>query len=104
MHKPLLPFGNIWVITAKQTKAEGERRFATLTTPEGLHWKKFYEACIENCAGHEEKAWELRQELLKELPEGDKMRANIYAIIGDELDNDETKLPNKLSIMKRHWL
>ncbi len=73
-------------------KAEGERRFATLTTPEGLHWKKFYEACIENCAGHEEKAWELRQELLNELPEGDKMRANIYAIIGDELDNDETKV------------
>ena len=72
-------------------REEGKRIFAKLTTPEGLRWKKFYQACIENYAGNEGQARQLRQELLEVLSEKDRMRAHIYAVIGDELDNDETK-------------
>ncbi len=80
---------------------EGKRIFAKLTTPEGLRWKKFYQACIENYAGNEGQARQLRQELLEVLSEKDRMRAHIYAVIGDELDNDETKTAEQAEYYKK---
>lgn len=82
-------------------REEGKRIFAKLTTPEGLRWKKFYQACIENYAGNEGQARQLRQELLEVLSEKDRMRAHIYAVIGDELDNDETKTAEQAEYYKK---
>ncbi|MBC8592023.1 SEL1-like repeat protein [Oscillospiraceae bacterium N12] len=76
----------------KEDHEEAERLFEQITSPEGLLWKKFYRACMESISGNPDKAMTLRQELLQELPEGAKMRANIYAAIGDDLNYDNTKI------------
>lgn len=80
---------------------EGERYFAALKTPEGLRWKKFYQACIENLNENSEKAEALRQELMDELPENDRMRAHLYAAIADELDYDTEKVVEQAEYYKK---
>ena len=41
----------------EQDRAEGERRFAALSSPEALLWGKYYRAYAEQHTGSKEKAW-----------------------------------------------
>lgn len=70
----------------EQDKEEGERRFAALSSPEAILWGKHYRAFAEEFTGSKEKALQMRQELLDELPEGERLRAHVYAALGDALD------------------
>lgn len=70
----------------EQNKEEGERRFAALTSPEAILWGKHYRAFAEEFTGSKEKALQMRQALLDELPEGHRLRAHVYAAMGDALD------------------
>lgn len=73
----------------EQDKEEGERRFAALTSPEAILWGKHYRAFAEEFAGDKAKALQIRNELLAELPEGERLRAHVYAALGDALDRAE---------------
>ena len=73
----------------EQDRAEGERRFAALSSPEALLWGKYYRAYAEQHTGSKEKALLMRKELLDELPEGHRLRAHVYAAMGDALDIEE---------------
>ena len=73
----------------EQDKEEGERRFAALTSPEAILWGKHYRAFAEEFAGDKAKALQIRNELLAELPEGERLRAHVYASLGDALDRAE---------------
>ena len=75
----------------EQDKEEGERRFAALSSPEAILWGKHYRAFAEEFTGNKEKALQIRQDLLAELPEGDRLRAHVYAAMGDALDRGEGK-------------
>ena len=76
----------------EQDKEEGERRFAALSSPEAILWGKHYRAFAEEFTGNKEKALQIRQDLLAELPEGDRLRAHVYAAMGDALDRGEGKI------------
>ena len=43
----------------------------------------------EEFAGDKAKALQIRNELLAELPEGERLRAHVYASLGDALDRAE---------------
>lgn len=73
----------------EQDKAEGERRFEALSSPEAVLWGKYYRAYAEQHTGSKEKALLMRKELLGELPEGHRLRAHVYAAMGDALDVEE---------------
>lgn len=78
-----------------------ERCLAAIQTPEGLRWKKFFQACIESYNDNKEKAQQLRQELLNELPENDRMVAHLYAVMGDELNEDATKVAEQAAYYEK---
>ena len=61
----------------EQDKAEGERRFEALSSPEAVLWGKYYRAYAEQHTGSKEKALLMRKELLGELPEGHRLRAHV---------------------------
>lgn len=71
-----------------EDKAEGERRFEALSTPEAISWGKHYRAFIEDFRGDKEKAFRMRQELIDELPEKDRLRAYVFAAMGDAIDSE----------------
>lgn len=73
----------------EQNKEEGERRFAALSSPEAVIWGKHYRAFAEEFTGNKEKAKQMRLELLDELPEGDRMRAHVYAAMGEAIDREK---------------
>ena len=73
----------------EQDKEEGERRFAALTSPEAILWGQHYRAFVEEFAGDKAKALQIRNDLLAELPEGERLRAHVYASLGDALDRAE---------------
>ena len=73
----------------EQNKEEGERRFAALTSPEAILWGKHYRAFVEEFTGDKAKALQIRNDLLAELPEGERLRAHVYAALGDALDRAE---------------
>lgn len=73
----------------EQDREEGERRFAALSSPEAIYWGKYYRAFVEEFTGNKEKALNMRQELLDELPEKHRLCAHIYAALGDMLDREE---------------
>lgn len=50
---------------------------------------KYYRAYAEQHTGSKEKALLMRKELLDELPEGHRLRAHVYAAMGDALDIEE---------------
>lgn len=73
----------------EQNKEEGERRFAALSSPEAVIWGKHYRAFAEEFTGNKEMAKQMRLELLDELPEGDRMRAHVYAAMGEAIDREK---------------
>ena len=72
----------------EQDKEEGERRFAALSSPEEF-------------TGNKEKALQIRQDLLAELPEGDRLRAHVYAAMGDALDRGEGKIAEEAACYEK---
>lgn len=84
-----------------QDQKEGERRFAALSSPEAIYWGKYYHAFIEEFTGNKEKALDMRQELLGELPEGHRLRAHIYAALGDMLDREEGNVAEEAAYFEK---
>ena len=85
----------------EQDKEEGERRFAALSSPEAILWGKHYRAFAEEFTGNKEKALQIRQDLLAELPEGDRLRAHVYAAMGDALDRGEGKIAEEAACYEK---
>ena len=85
----------------EQDKEEGERRIAALSSPEAILWGKHYRAFAEEFTGYKEKALQLRQDLLAELPEGDRLRAHVYAAMGDALDRGEGKIAEEAACYEK---
>lgn len=73
----------------EQNKEEGERRFAALSSPEAVIWGKHYRAFAEEFTGNKEMAKQMRLELLDELPKGSRMRAHVYAAMGEAIDREK---------------
>lgn len=73
----------------EQDQEEGKRRFAALSSPEAVFWGKYYRAFAEEFAGDKGKALQMRRELLDELPERHRLRAHVYAAMGDSLGREE---------------
>ena len=84
----------------EQDRAEGERRFAALSSPEALLWGKYYRAYAEQHTGSKEKALLMRKELLDELPEGHRLRAHVYAAMGDALDIEDANHGSNLFLQQ----
>ena len=84
-----------------QDQKEGERRFAALSSPEAIYWGKYYRAFIEEFTGNKEKALTMRRELLGELPEGHRLRAHIYAALGDMLDREEGNVAEEAAYFEK---
>ena len=85
----------------EQDKEEGERRFAALSSPEAILWGKHYRAFAEEFTGNKEKALQIRQDLLAELPEGYRLRAHVYAAMGDALDRGEGKIAEEAACYEK---
>ena len=85
----------------EQDKEEGERRFAALSSPEAILWGKHYRAFAEEFTGNKEKELQIRQDLLAELPEGDRLRAHVYAAMGDALDRGEGKIAEEAACYEK---
>ena len=85
----------------EQDKEEGERRFVALSSPEAILWGKHYRAFAEEFTGNKEKALQIRQDLLAELPEGDRLRAHVYAAMGDALDRGEGKIAEEAACYEK---
>ena len=85
----------------EQDKEEGERRFAALSSPEAILWGKHYRAFAEEFTGNKEKALQIRQDLLAELPGGDRLRAHVYAAMGDALDRGEGKIAEEAACYEK---
>ena len=101
--KQLLPIGDTWDSIANKIKKRGERRFAALTSPEAILWGKHYRAFAEEFAGDKAKALQIRNELLAELPEGERLRAHVYAALGMRSTGRKVTWQRKLLITKKPW-
>ena len=88
-------------VYCEQDKEEGERRFAALSSPEAILWGKHYRAFAEEFTGNKEKALQIRQDLLAALPEGDRLRAHVYAAMGDALDRGEGKIAEEAACYEK---
>ena len=73
----------------EQDKEEGERRFAALSSPKAILWGRHYRAFAEEFTGNKEEATRMRLELLDELPSKDRLRAHVYAAMGDAFDRED---------------
>ena len=78
--------------------------FAALTSPEAILWGKHLSCFAEEFTGDKAKALQIRNELLAELPEGERLRAHVYASLGDALDRAEGNVAEESCLLrKKPW-
>ena len=87
--KQLLPIGDTWDSIANKIKKRVNGVLQLSLLPKLVLWGKHYRAFAEEFAGDKAKALQIRNELLAELPEGERLRAHVYAALGDALDRAE---------------
>ena len=73
----------------EQDKEEGERRFCCSHFSRSYFMGKALSCFCRRITGDKAKALQIRNELLAELPEGERLRAHVYAALGDALDRAE---------------
>ena len=77
--------------------------FCRSHSPEAIWWGKHYRAFVEEFTGDKAKALQIRNDLLAELPEGERLRAHVYASLGDAPDRAEGNVAEEAAYYEKLW-
>lgn len=92
-------------IFCQQDRAESERCYAALSSQEARWWGELNRSFAIDWEGDKEKALRMREKLLEEIPddslENRRIRAYVYAAMGDALDREEGRVAEEAAYYEK---